>query len=157
MAGLYDCDEYSAALAALCHDAAKGFPDTEMLMIAKEAAIQIDPAEYYKPNLLHGPVAAIKCARELGITDQDVLNAIRFHTTGRPGMSILEQIIYLADLIEAGRDYPGVDELRALSEVNLQAALKAAFKQTLKFVMEHDEPIHPMTVLALNWLITNQQ
>ena len=156
MAELYNCDKYSASLAAICHDAAKRLPDHEMLEIATEAGLPIDPVELNTPNLLHGPIAAIICARELEINDQEVLNAICYHTTGRPLMSKLEQIIYLADLIEESRDYPGVGELRALSAVNLEAAMKAAFKQTIRFVLYKDEMIHPLTVSALNWVLTKK-
>ena len=71
----------------------------------------VDGIERANPSLLHGPVAAVWAEKELGITDRSILDAIRYHTTGRAGMSRLEMVVYLADLIEPGRRYPGVDRL----------------------------------------------
>ena len=71
-------------------------------------------------ELWHGPVGAMIARKEFGVTDEDMLNAIRFHTTGRAGMSPLEKLIYIADMIEPGRDFPGVETLRELAEENIR-------------------------------------
>jgi predicted HD superfamily hydrolase involved in NAD metabolism len=153
LADIYHCDREKASVAAWRHDAAKGMPPAELLFKAEQAGWPLDPVDRMRPALLHGPVAAILCAETLEVTDADVLNAIRFHTTGRPGMSLLEQIIYLADLIEEGRDYPGLIPLRALACSDIQAALIMGFDQTLRWVLERRDLIHPLTVQAWNWYL----
>jgi predicted HD superfamily hydrolase involved in NAD metabolism len=155
LADIYHCDREKVWVAALCHDTAKSMPSAELLSKAEEAGWPLDPVDRMRPALLHGPAAAMLCARELGVKDEDILNAIRFHTTGRPGMSLLEQIIYLADLIEEGRDYPGLVPLRERAGSDIQAALIMAFDQTLRWVLERRDLIHPMTIRAWNWYLTN--
>jgi predicted HD superfamily hydrolase involved in NAD metabolism len=156
LADIYHCDQAKIAVAALCHDTAKGMPPAELLSKAEQAGWPLDPVDRMRPALLHGPVAAILCARELDVKDEDILNAIRFHTTGRPGMSLLEQIIYLADLTEEGRDFPGLVSLRERAGSDLQAALIMAFDQTLRWVLERRDLIHPMTIQAWNWYLTHR-
>jgi predicted HD superfamily hydrolase involved in NAD metabolism len=151
LAAIHRCSVDKASVAALCHDAAKGMSGDALLSIAEKARWPLDHVDRMRPDLLHGPVAAILCAEELGIRDEDILNAIRYHTTGRPDMSLLEQIVYLADLIEEGRDFPELPLLRRLAERDLDEALSEAFDQTLLFVLEQRDLIHPLTVYARNW------
>jgi predicted HD superfamily hydrolase involved in NAD metabolism len=82
-----------------------------------------------------------------------VLDAVRYHTSGREGMSLLEKIICLADYIEPGRQFPGVDEIRELAGHSLELALVAGFDSTIRYLMEQRKPIYPLTVLARNSLL----
>lgn len=84
-------------------------------------------------ELWHAPVGAFLVEKEVGLTDEDILNAIRYHTSGRPGMSSLEKVIYVADYIEPGRKFPGVEEVRELAEQDLDKALLQALKIRLAF------------------------
>ena len=108
----YGEDPQKAEIAGLLHDYAKYIPDEQMLEYAKKFGIALCPAYEEKPNLMHGPVGAKLVEQELGICDPQILRAIALHTTGAWGMNKLEEILYLADLLEEGRDFEGVSQLR---------------------------------------------
>ena len=137
-------------LAALLHDYAKDLPDDELLTLAEENKLITCKAEVVQPDLLHGPVGAFLCRRDLQLEDQEVLRAIHYHTTGYENMTLLDQIVFLADLVEPGRNYAGVDELRKICEDNLDTALLCAFDGTLQYVLRRKMLIHPLTVMARN-------
>lgn len=115
LAELYGADVKKAELAAIFHDYAKFRPKDEMRQIILTEGFPADLIDY-NGELWHAPVGAFLVEKEAGVSDPDVLNAIRWHTSGRPGMTILEKVIYLADYIEPGRHFPGVDEVRALAK-----------------------------------------
>ncbi|MBO4991447.1 MAG: bis(5'-nucleosyl)-tetraphosphatase (symmetrical) YqeK, partial [Firmicutes bacterium] len=85
--------------------------------------------------------------------DEDMLNAVRFHTTGRKGMSLLEKIIFLADAIEPNRSYPGVNDLRAMSEQNLDKACLMSLQRTIEYVRSQGQDLDPRTLEAAEDLI----
>src|SRR5690606_35476874 len=91
--------------------------------------------------------------RDYGVQDPEVLDAIRWHTSGRIGMTKLDKIVCLADYIEPGRDFPGVDKIREFAEHNLDKALLAGFDTTIVFLTEQGKTIYPTTVLARNDLV----
>ncbi len=140
-------------LAALLHDFAKDMTHQELLTLAGRQGLITCKAEEVQPDLLHGPVGAYLCQEELGITDAEVLDAIRYHTTGHVSMSSLDIIVYLADLIEPGRTYQGVQELRKICERDLTWGLLYAFDYTLQYVLRRKFLIHPLTIEARNWWI----
>lgn len=137
-------------LAAILHDYAKDLPSAELLALAEEKKLITCKAEVLQTDLLHGPVGAFLCRRDLNIQDQEVLRAIHYHTTGYESMSLLDKIVFLADLVEPGRSYEGVDELRKICEDNLDAGLLYAFDGTLQYVLRRKLLIHPLTVKARN-------
>lgn len=139
--------------AALLHDYAKDMPKEELLEIGRREGLISDPVEERQPDLLHGPVGAFLCERDLGIKDEGILKAIRYHTTGNVQMSILEIIIYLADLLEPGRTYKGVKKLRQLCEKDMGAGLLRTLDESLEFIIRSKMLIHPRTVAARNWLL----
>ena len=98
----------------------------------------------------HGLVGAYFVEHELGITDHDILEAIRLHTTGAPQMSLLSKIIYVADYIEPGRDFPGVEEARRLAVLDLDQAVAFETKQTLQYLIGKNVPIYPKTIETYN-------
>jgi predicted HD superfamily hydrolase involved in NAD metabolism len=102
------------------------------------------------PQILHGPVVADHLQEWFGIEDIEIEQAIRYHTTGRPGMSRFEKIICLADAIEPGRDYPGVEECRVLAKSDLDHALAFQFDGTIRFLLDRKKAILPLTVAARN-------
>ena len=102
------------------------------------------------PNLSHGKVAAVIMKRDFGIEDEDIVNAVSFHTTGRAGMSKLEKIIFLADAIEPGRNYPTVDEIRALAYINLEKACISSLTRTVEYIKGIGEYLDPDTINAIN-------
>jgi len=153
LARRWGANEEQARLAGLLHDCAKGMGQDELLQWALAFGIVRNDIERACPDLLHGPVGALLAWKEYGVTDAAVLSAIRLHTLGGEGMSLLERIIYLADYIEPGRAFPGVEEVRVLAEKNLNLALLRAMEGTIRYVLERGLPLHPQTVRARNSLL----
>lgn len=146
-------DVHKLRLAALMHDYAKDMPPQELLSIASEHGLITAEAEKVQPDLLHGAVGAFLCRRDFGLSaaDEEILHAIRYHTTGCEKMSLLDKIVYLADLLEPGRTFAGVDELRRICQDDLDAGLLFAFDNTIEYVLAKKLLIHPLTVQARNW------
>ena len=136
LADRYGADRNKAALAALCHDM---FKERDLDDLVREYGL----SDKYlgSNNLAHGKIAAEYMKRELGITDDDILNAVSYHTTGRAGMSLLEKIIFMADTIEPQRDYPGVEEVRELTFKDLDAACALSCERTLEIVEKKGFPV----------------
>ncbi len=116
----------------------------------------VDDITRSEPQLLHGPVGAVVAREEYHIDDENILNAISYHTTGREGMNTLEKIIYLADFIEEGRSYPGVDALRKCAKIDLDTAMVMAFSNTIRYIAGIGGLIHPRTVIARNFLVLQE-
>lgn len=138
-----------AELAALYHDYAKEMPNEKLKQIiiaGKEDLRLLD----YHPELWHGPAAAILIQEKFNISDQDIIQAVRYHTTGRKQMSQLEKIIYLADYIEPGRNFPGLEEVRKLAEKDLDQAILQALRNTIQFLTSKFSSIYPDTIEAYN-------
>ncbi len=153
LAKQYKVDEYKACIAGLAHDCGKNLSDKEIIRTLKEENVKISEIGINNPQIMHGYVSAIIAKNNFDIEDQDILNAVAYHTTGRKGMSLLEKIIYLADYIEFGRDFPGVDGLREQASKNLDKALIMAFNSTINYVLKRGMLLHIDTVKARNELI----
>lgn len=143
-------DVRKAVSAAWLHDIAKEYAPDDLLKLAEHFGIIFTEVEIRTPALWHAPIGARIARRQFEIMDLDVLAAIRFHTTGRAGMSSLEQIIFLADIIEPTRTFDGVEQLRELSHLDFDGALLAAFDNVIRFVVERKGLLHPDTVAARN-------
>lgn len=151
----FGADVKKAELAAILHDYAKLTPVKDlqaMILKGKEDGRLLD----YHPELWHGPAAAYIFQSSFGIKDSEVLNAIRYHTTGRAKMKLLEKVVYLADYIEPGRDFPGVDEVRTVAKHHLDQAMMMALQNTIRFLLEKGAPIFPDTFEAYNDLSLNR-
>lgn len=148
----YHADRDKAELAAIFHDYAKFRPKDEMREIVKQQGMP-ESLLHYGTELLHAPVGAYLVEQEAGITDPEILSAIANHTTGRVGMNTLEKIIFLADYIEPGRKFPGVDDVRELAKIDLNQACIQALKNTMIFIMKQNQLIYPETVHAYNSLL----
>ncbi|HEY4390593.1 MAG TPA: bis(5'-nucleosyl)-tetraphosphatase (symmetrical) YqeK [Paenibacillus sp.] len=152
LAERYGADPVKADLAALLHDLAKFWPIERQEAVMLEHELNPELLEYDK-QLLHSEVAAFVAEHEYGIDDPEVLDAIRYHTSGRVGMTLLDKIVCLADYMEPGRNFPGVERIRELAEHNLEQALVAGFDSTISFLIEKKKIIFPLTVLARNDLV----
>lgn len=152
LAQVYGVDKAKASLAGLLHDYGKIYPEKVLRQIALEHSLG-DELIFREPKLLHAPVGAWLLRHELGIEDEEVLAAIRVHTTGAAGISLLARIVYLADYIEPGRVYPGVDDLRKLALKNLNQALLNALERVIKHVLAKKKVLHPDSVAFRNSLI----
>ncbi len=145
-------DECRIRLAALLHDVAREVEADEYLRLAEEWQISVGEPERENPKLLHGPVAAELARRELGMMDDDVLEAVRFHTTGAPGMGLVALAVYVADKIEPSRDYPSVEHLRRLAQRDLREAAAEALRRAIAHNEERDRKTHPASRETLRWL-----
>jgi predicted HD superfamily hydrolase involved in NAD metabolism len=152
LAKQYGGDEQKAELAAIFHDYAKFRPKEEMKEIIISQGFSEDLL-HFNSELWHAPVGTYLVEKEAGINDPEVLDAIRYHTSGRPGMTLLEKIIYLADYIEPGRHFPGVEEVREEAKSNLDQALIMAIKNTMIFLMKKNQTVYPDTFYTYNDLI----
>ncbi|MCL1810089.1 MAG: bis(5'-nucleosyl)-tetraphosphatase (symmetrical) YqeK [Clostridiales bacterium] len=146
----YGEDESKAGTAALFHDMFRGMPEKILNFYVKH--LNLDKKYLDNSNLAHGKLAAIIMERDYGIDDDDVLNAVRFHTTGRANMSRLEKIMYLADAIEPGREYPGVHEIRHMAYADLDKAVLLSMHCTIGYVTENGFFLDEDTVLAMEYL-----
>ncbi|WP_273129793.1 bis(5'-nucleosyl)-tetraphosphatase (symmetrical) YqeK [Metabacillus sp. HB246100] len=152
LAEQYGEDQKKAEIAAIFHDYAKFRPKKEMKKIIKDQEFPKKLLEY-NSELWHAPVGAYLVKKEVGIKDQDILNAIKYHTSGRPNMTLLERIIYVADYIEPGRIFPGVEEVRELAEVSLDKALQKSLQNTIMFLLKKNQAVYPDTFKTYNSLI----
>lgn len=153
LAKLWGADPEKAYLAGLLHDFARDEPVQRLLQVAEEKELPVTEVDRYFPVLLHAPVGAVLVRSELGVADPDVLQAISYHTTGAPAMTLLDIVIYLADMVEPGRKFPGVEYTRRASFVDLHRALFAGMDSTLRYCLEQERPIHPLTVEARNYFL----
>ena len=148
MARVFGEDEEKAALAGLLHDCAKCMPLSQMIKAARHA--EVDPVMKESKALMHAVAGRCVAQDVYGVQDEAVLGAIRWHTTGHAGMTRLEKIIYLADVIEPNRKpYPGLEDLRALCMQDLDGAMHTALRMSLEHVREQGKTLHPDTLAAL--------
>jgi predicted HD superfamily hydrolase involved in NAD metabolism len=152
LARWFGANPEKAQIAAALHDVAKYWPVEQQRMFIESENPANDVLQYDK-QLWHAHAGAHAANVQFGIEDPEILNAIRYHTSGRIGMSLLEKVVCLADYIEPGRDYPGVDQLRLLAKEHLELALIAGLDNTMRVLIEQGKRIYPLTLLARNDLI----
>lgn len=152
LAERFGADPVKAELAAILHDVAKYWPVQKLQQMMVEHALSEELLRYDK-QLWHAEVGAFVAEHEYGVTDTEVLNAIRYHTSGRVGMTLLDKVVCLADYMEPGRDFPGVNNIRELANHSLEEALAAGFDSTIGHLLSRRQIIFPLTVLARNDLI----
>ncbi|QHI73689.1 bis(5'-nucleosyl)-tetraphosphatase (symmetrical) YqeK [Aminipila terrae] len=150
LASLYGADLEKVETAVLFHDMFKELSGQEMNQYIKH--FNLDSKYLNNSNLAHSKIAAAVMAKDYEITDEDILNAVSYHTTGRPNMSKLEKIIYLADAIEPNREYPGVEELRKAAFVNLDDACILSLTRTIDYVQSQNSILDEDTIKARDYL-----
>lgn len=139
------------------HDCGKEVEPEDAAGILKERyGITADAMSLKMPRLLHGPLGACMAQSEFDIYDPEVLDAIRYHTTGKANMSLLSKIVYIADYIEPGRDFEGVDQLRELTCRDMDAAIIQGIDFTICDLVEQGKTIHPDTVHCRNDLLVRR-
>lgn len=152
-----NCDKEKAYLAGLFHDVAREISQTETIRFLKENNFVFCDEDFLVPEVLHGHLSAIIVSNELNIQDKDVLQAMKRHTTGEKDMTTLDAVIFLSDMIEPARDYPGVQELRALAEKDLFKATLKGVEHTITYLLVGEKFIHPRTIEVYNWMLTKQK
>ena len=150
---IYDCDENKAKIAGLVHDCAKYFTDDQIEDCIKKFNIDLDPLEENNIALSHSVIGSYVVKEVFNIDDEEILNAIKYHTTGKENMTKLEKIIYIADMIEPSRDFEGVDELRKVTLENLNKGVLMGINQTINFLIKKGNLIDLNTIKARNSLI----
>lgn len=145
-------DEKQAALAGLLHDITKNDSPKTQLQILADSAIMLTETEKQSPKLWHAISGAAYVRDVLKIGDPEIVSAIRYHTTARAGMTVLEKVIYIADYTSADRTYPDVQTVRELADTDLDAAILYALSYTVKDLVNKQVPVHPDTVSAYNEL-----
>ncbi|MDD5848575.1 MAG: bis(5'-nucleosyl)-tetraphosphatase (symmetrical) YqeK [Firmicutes bacterium] len=142
----YGADVKRAELAGLLHDCAKYVPVDEMERICREGGLEISSFERGNGALLHSKAGSVLARTKYGVTDKEVLDAIRFHTTGRPGMTLLDKIVFIADYMEPGREEaPDLSIVRPLAFSDLDQALLQILSDTLDYLEGTGKKIDPMT------------
>lgn len=143
MAMRFGVDLDKAGYAGILHDCAKYMTDSQMLSECKKNNIRCSSSELAKPSLLHAKLGAHYAKKIYGITDEQILSAIRWHTTGKPSMSSLEKIIYIADYIEPGRrKLPHMDEIRKMAFMDLDRTMFLILDNTLSYLNELEQEYH---------------
>lgn len=155
LAEKYGADKEKAYIAGVLHDVMKEEKlDVQQQFIEKNGE-KMTFLELNSKSVYHQMSGSAYAKIELHIDDEDILNAIRFHTTGRRGMSLLEKVIYTADFISAERNYPDVDVMRAKAKVSLEDAMLYSLKYTINDLTAKTAVIHPDTLECYNWIVEN--
>lgn len=157
LAKKYGADPQKAEIAGLLHDIMKNTAPEQQLQMMQRFGIMLTNVELAAPKLWHAMSGAAFLERELGIQDVDILNAVRYHTTARSGMSLLEQVIYIADFTSAERDYDGVDQMRKAADTSLEEAMMEGLIFTIQDLSQERCPIHPDTFCAYNEVIIQKK
>lgn len=152
LAKKYGADPSKASIAALCHDYAKERSDDDFIFEIKR--------KYLNPELLkwnnaiwHGIVGAEFVHDELGVDDEEILQAVRVHTTGSRAMSLLDKVLFVADYVEKNRRFPGVEEARELAITDLDAAVRYELTHTLQFLISKGQAIYPKMIETYNYYV----
>ena len=150
LAVLYGADPEKARLAGLLHDILKDTPAEEQLKILQGFGIMMNDTELANQKLGHAISGAAFLEFGLGIRDRELLSAVRCHTSGRKNMTLLEKVLFVADYISADRDYPGVEELRAVARESLEEAIIEGVAFTVQELMSRREPVASASIDAYN-------
>lgn len=152
LAKKHGADERKAYIAGLLHDCAKDYSGKDKLRMCEKLGIELDSIMINQSDLTHSFLGAVLAKDMFGIEDEDILNAVKYHTTGRAGMSDLEKIVYLADFFEPSRTYfDGMDEMKRLAYENLDKAVAFSLEHTINYNKKKNRLIHPLSMEALEY------
>ncbi len=155
LAKLNEISEEKAEIAGLAHDVAKNLSKDKIKEMMQENNIVLSDVEENNPNLWHSIVGPIEAKNKLGIEDEEILDAIRWHTTGKINMSILTKIIYIADMIEPGRDFEGIESLRKITFRNLDEGVYYGLNSSIEILLKRNLLIDENTIRARNYFLFN--
>jgi len=150
LAQKWGVDPVKAETAGLLHDCSRYLDGPGLLELARELNYKIDPIERYQPKLLHARLAADLARRDFKIADPEILKAIAEHTVGSEDMSALSKVIYLADHMEEGRDFKGVEKIRELAQKDLDLAMAESTGQMIRYLLDSEQPIFEGTIRTRN-------
>lgn len=153
LAKRYGADPQKARLAGILHDIMKEAPPEQQLKIIEGSGIMLTDVERGAPKLWHAMAGAVYIRDTLKLQDAEVIDAVRYHTTGRVGMTALEKVVFVADFTSEERDYDGVEALRTAADISLETAMLAGMVFTIADLAEKERPIHPDSLAAYNAIV----
>lgn len=152
LAMCYGADIQKALTAGLLHDCGKYCSAKEQIKLCRKYDIQLTESELEMTALVHAKLGAYLARHEYKVEDQEILDAITWHTTGRPGMTLLEKIIYIADYIEPNRRIiPGLEEIRGIVFQDIDRAVYLSAKNTVRYLNDGGKAVDPMTVSTCDY------
>ena len=157
LAERFGVSDKKVGLAAILHDCAKSMPYDELIYNVEKYKISVDKLELKTESLLHAPVGSKLASVVFGITDPQILNAIRYHTTAAPEMSDVAKIIYVADFIELARGHKGVADARKVAEKDIDRAMLFILRDKIPRLVKKEVLIHPRSIKALNWFLEKEK
>ena len=149
----YGEDAYKAEVAGILHDITKEMTLNNQLQLLKDNDIILDSVTNSNEQILHAVSGAAYIEFILGIDDSDIINAVRYHTTARAQMSLLEKIVFVADFISEDRTYPDIYEMRKQSDISLEHSMKYALSYVIRSLVECGRCVHPDAINAYNEII----
>lgn len=152
LASAHKLDVEKVAVSALLHDCGREVAGRDSLAKAAELGIAVDETEANQPILLHAKLGVYYAQHKYGVEDPEILEGILYHTTGAKDMTPLAMAVYLADLLEPTRDFPGIDEMRKLAKQDMEKAMMRAYAQTIRYLLEYDLLVHPNCIYGYNQL-----
>ena len=155
LAEKYHVDVKKAQTAGILHDITKEMPEEQQLELIKKAGIALTPFQLNVPKLWHSISACVYLRQFLGIEDEDILSAVRYHTTGRKGMSMLEKVIFAADFTGEERNYEGAEEMKAYAEESLDKVILEGVSFSINDLIARKKTIAPDSVDAYNEALIN--
>lgn len=155
LAEMHGCNKEKAYIAGLVHDACKEISKQEQLKIINEFGIILTDIEKNEPNIWHGYAASGYITEKWGITDEDICSAVKYHTCGRGNMSLLEKIIFVADLTSLDRNYPDAAEIREISMRSLDEAIYNCYLYIIPFIINRKGQITQNTIDCYNCAVLN--
>jgi len=152
MAEVFGGDKAKVHAAALLHDCVKDYPDDMKRRFCKEFHVPVDEIMLSSIDLTHAFLGAEVAKREYGVCDEEILDAIRFHTTGRKNMTLTEKIVFIADYIEPNRKtFDGLEEVRQIAFKDIDKAMKFILCDTIKFIKKKENTLHPLSIEAYEY------
>ncbi|GAA0365466.1 bis(5'-nucleosyl)-tetraphosphatase (symmetrical) YqeK [Alkalibacterium iburiense] len=157
LAEKYDVDYEKVSIAALSHDYAKERPDEEMRDLIISENLDLEMLQYGN-NIWHGPIGAVLMKNEYHLEDEDILEAINYHTIGSPKMSLVAKVIYVADFIEPKRSFKGIEIARELADKDLDEAIGYISSHTISHLIKRKNKIYPRAIETYNaWVATGKE
>lgn len=157
LAEMYEADKEKVSIAGIAHDYAKEKPDEEMRDLIISENLDLDMLQYGS-NIWHGPLGSVLMKNEYNIEDEEILEAIKYHTIGSPRMGKVAQIIYVADFIEPNRSFKGVEKARELAKIDLNEAIAYISRHTIANLIDRKTKIYPKAIETYNaWAVKNKE
>lgn len=146
----YGADPDKAYTAGLVHDIMKDTPKEKQLELFRKYGVELTEVELASPKTWHAMSGALFLRNELNVTDEEILSAVRYHTTAKAGMTLLEKVLYIADYTSAERDYDDVDVMRDKADRSLEEAMLYGLQFTINEMVKEGRPVHPDSIHAYN-------